>query len=80
MICVRYWGGARDVAGRSDETVADGQLSDVLETLTAAHGPRMAKLLDVSVLLLDGTKVERHTGIAVPDGATLEVLPPSSGG
>jgi molybdopterin converting factor small subunit len=80
MVMVRYWGGARDIAGRSDEIVAGGPLASVLDGVRAAHGPRMERLLAVSVLLLDGERIDRDEALDLADDAVLEVLPPSSGG
>ena len=80
MVRVRYWGGARDIAGVSEESAPAGPLGAVLDKLQAEHGPRMRALLDVSVILLDGARIARDADIAVEDDAVLEVLPPSAGG
>jgi molybdopterin converting factor small subunit len=80
MVSVRYWGGARDVAGKPEEIVTGGPLTAVLDRLSASHGPRMERLLELSVLLVDGERVHRDAAIDLGDEAVLEVLPPSSGG
>lgn len=80
MISIRYWAGARAIAGRAEDAAASGHLTAVLAALGAEHGPRMARLLGVSVLLLDGEQVDRDADVELPDGSVLEVLPPYAGG
>lgn len=80
MVCIRFWAGARDIAGAAERTVAPGLLTEVLAVLVHDHGPRMESLLSISVLLLDGVQVSRDTEVDVPDGSRLEVLPPYAGG
>ena len=80
MICIRYWAGARAIAGRAEEAAASGPLPAVLAALGAEHGPGMSRLLGVSVLLLDGEQVDRDAEVDLPDGCVLEVLPPYAGG
>lgn len=80
MICIRFWAGAREIAGTAQQSAAPGQLTDVLAALVHEQGPRMESLLSVSVLLLDGVQVTRDTDVDVPDGSQLEILPPYAGG
>ncbi|MGH3744109.1 MAG: MoaD/ThiS family protein [Mycobacteriales bacterium] len=80
MVCIRFWAGAREVAGVAEQSLGAGSLTEVLAALRREHGPRMEALLSISVLLLDGGQVARDADVDVPDGSTLEVLPPYAGG
>jgi sulfur-carrier protein len=80
MPVIRFWAGARAVAGTTEERVAPGLLTKIIEDVAETHGERMRSLLACSVLLLDGAKVDRDADLAVPDDAVLEVLPPYAGG
>lgn len=80
MIRIRFWAGAREIAGAAERSAAAGTLTGVLDALVHDHGPRMESLLSISVLLLDGVQVTRDTEVDVPDGSQLEVLPPYAGG
>lgn len=80
MVCIRFWAGARELAGTAEQSLAAGSLAAVLTALRQEHGPRMGNLLSISVLLLDGVQVARDADVPVPDGAVLEVLPPYAGG
>jgi molybdopterin converting factor small subunit len=77
---VRFWAGARTVAGTTQEAVAPGPLPEVIGGLIETHGERMRSLLACSVLLLDGAQVERDAAVTVADDSVLEVLPPYAGG
>lgn len=78
VITVRYFAGAAEAAGVDMEQVAAGTAEAVTRALVAAHGPGLATVLERCSLLADGARVE---GAApVPDGATLDVLPPFAGG
>lgn len=66
---VRYFGGAKAVAGTSSERVAllpGTSVEDLVANITAIHGDGMARVVAASSFLLDG--------------ATLDVLPPAAGG
>ncbi|MGI8880071.1 MAG: MoaD/ThiS family protein [Jatrophihabitans sp.] len=78
-VLVRYFAGARAAAGVAEEKVDASQVDELVAALGQRHGPRLAAVLDASSLLLDGLAVRDRT-IAVPDGATVEVLPPFAGG
>lgn len=82
-LIVRYFAGARAAAGRDSETVpvTPGQstVDDVVRELASRHGPELTKVLAASSYLLNETAV-RDTSAALPDGATLDVLPPFAGG
>jgi sulfur-carrier protein len=77
---VRLFAAARDVAGRGEDTVSAGPLTDVLGTLEERYGERFAAVLSVATVLVDGSAVGRDAPVAVPDGAEVAILPPFSGG
>ncbi|MEV0702452.1 MoaD/ThiS family protein [Saccharopolyspora sp. NPDC050389] len=83
---VRYFAGARAAAGIPEETVhvarPDGAAvtaADVIAATLNRHDEKLANVLPACSFLLDGVAV-RDRGIAVPDDATLDVLPPFAGG
>jgi sulfur-carrier protein len=81
-VLVRYWAGARQVAGRDDERCVGSSVQDVVRQL-ADRSPALAEVLRRSSLLLDGQIVHQDDLLrddALRDGQTLEVLPPFAGG
>lgn len=76
MITVRYFAGARAAAGVSVAELAGG-IS--IAELTAGAGPELAKVLSASSFLVDGV-AWRDRDAEIPDGCTLDVLPPFAGG
>ncbi len=75
---IRYWAGARAAAGIAEEPYDGDTLGAVLDQVAAAHGPALARVLTVASFLVDGVRTSREA--ALPDGATIEVLPPFAGG
>lgn len=80
MSTVRFWAGARALAGKPDHDLDPGPLQDVLAAIGSEFGPQLASLLERSVLLLDGERIDRATNPLVGPGSCLEVLPPYAGG
>lgn len=78
MITVRYFAGAAEAAGLESESMAAGTAEAVRRAMVAAHGPGLARVLERCSLLADGVRVDGAT--PVPDGVTLDVLPPFAGG
>lgn len=78
VITVRYFAGAAEAAGVDTEQAATGTADAVRRALVEAHGPALARVLERCSLLADGVRVDGDT--PVPDGATLDVLPPFAGG
>lgn len=78
-VLVRYFAGARAAAGVAEEKLDASRIDELVTALGERHGPRLAAVLGASSLLLDGIAVRDRT-IAIPDGATVEVLPPFAGG
>ena len=78
MITVRYFAGAAEAAGVDVEQMPVGTADEVRRTMVAAHGSGLASVLERCSLLADGVRVDGRS--PVPDGATLDVLPPFAGG
>ena len=78
MVTVRYYAGARAAAGLSQETAHATGLADLRRELTHRHGDRLAGVLAVATFLVDGRSL--HGDEVLPEGATVEVLPPFAGG
>jgi molybdopterin converting factor small subunit len=79
MITVRYFAGARAAAGAGEEKVAAATLDELVTAVSATHGPALAKVLGVASFLVD--EVVCHDREApLPEGATVDVLPPFAGG
>ncbi len=81
---VRYFAGARAAAGTDEETVrleANTTPVDAAAVIDALHDRHtsLASVLPACSFLLAGLAV-RDRSVAVPDGSTLDVLPPFAGG
>ena len=78
---IRYFAGAAEAAGTTEETVdADFEVTvaELVEQLSADR-ERLAKVLAVSTLLIDGHPAHARTEFVAP-GAQVDVLPPFAGG
>lgn len=79
VVTVRYWAGARAAAGRAEEAVEARTVGELLGAISTS--PPLAKVLDASSLLVDGTAVRRDdTEHPLEAGAMVDVLPPFAGG
>jgi molybdopterin synthase sulfur carrier subunit len=79
---VRYFAGAKAAAGAAGESVtlpAGTTVADLVAALAADHGEALTRVLGACSLLLDGLAVHERT-VAIPDGSTVDVLPPFAGG
>jgi molybdopterin converting factor small subunit len=79
MTLVRYFAGARAAAGCPEEKVTGATLESVIATISQRHGERLATVLAASSFLVDGLACHDRT-VALPAGATVDVLPPFAGG
>jgi molybdopterin converting factor small subunit len=77
QVTVRYWAGAREAAGRDEESVSAEQLGELVQQL-AHRTPALVQVLSVSSLLVDGLVSPPSRALA--DGEVVEVLPPFAGG
>jgi molybdopterin converting factor small subunit len=78
-VTVRYFAGARAAAGLAEERVEAESVADLVSRLGVAHGARLARTLTACSFLVDGTAV-RDLSSALPEHATVDVLPPFAGG
>lgn len=78
---IRYFAGAAEAAGRQSQLVEVGAGHTVADVVAGIVGDdaRLARVLEVSALLLDGVRVTDRNN---PVGAAiqLDVLPPFAGG
>ena len=75
---VRLFAAARAAAGRGETFAPSGSVESILAALTARH-PDLAAVLPRCSYLVNGTAVHEMDTF-VPDGSTLDVLPPFAGG
>jgi sulfur-carrier protein len=78
-VTVRYFAGARAVAGVDTETRTADTLDELVGQLVDAHGERLERVLTACSFLVDGTTT-RDRGTALGPGAVVDVLPPFAGG
>lgn len=79
MATVRYFAAARAAAGVSEEVLPAATLGQLRAAMVAAHGESLAKVLRVASFLVDGVSW-RDPDAPLPDGGTVDVLPPFAGG
>ncbi len=80
MLTVRYFAGARAAAGGvSAEPAAARTLDELLQLLTDRHGERLGLVLKAASFLVDGLACHDRRA-ALPQSATVDVLPPFAGG
>jgi molybdopterin synthase sulfur carrier subunit len=77
-VTVRYFAGARAAAGVAEETVAAATVRELVTGLSA-RDERFARVLGACSYLVDGLAA-RDLDTALPDGSTVDVLPPFAGG
>jgi sulfur-carrier protein len=79
MITVRYFAGARVAAGTAEEKVSAETLDQLITLLVDQHGDVLGRVLAASSFLVD--EVVCHDRRArLPEGASIDVLPPFAGG
>ena len=79
-VTVRFFAAARSAAGTDTALVKPGAWADVTRQLLADY-PGLAAVLPRCSFLMDGVAVHTdHSGVVVPDGTELDVLPPFAGG
>ncbi|GAA4609579.1 MoaD/ThiS family protein [Actinoallomurus liliacearum] len=79
---IRYWAAARAAAGTAEEPYEATTLAEALTAAAADRGADFGRVLARSSFLVDGAPVGTRDPAAVPlpDGGTVEVLPPFAGG
>ena len=76
---MRYFAAARAAAGVPEEQAEATTLGTLLSAVQARRGERFLAVLSASSFLVDGL-VWRDREAPLPDGATIDVLPPFAGG
>ena len=80
VLTVRYFAGARAAAGGvSTEPAEAPTLNALTQLLADRHGERLGVVLKAASFLVDGLTCHDRQA-ALPDGATVDVLPPFAGG
>lgn len=79
---IRYWAAARAAAGVAEEPYDATTLEEALTAARAARGDEFARVIARSSFLVDGAPAgsRDHASVLLPEGGTLEVLPPFAGG
>jgi molybdopterin synthase sulfur carrier subunit len=79
---IRYWAAARAAAGVDAEPYSAATLAEALAAAIDRHGPELARVLGVCSFLVDADPVGKrdHASVALPEGGTIEALPPFAGG
>ncbi|MDH2426949.1 MoaD/ThiS family protein [Sphaerisporangium sp. TRM90804] len=80
---VRYWAAAKDAAGLAEESFEARTLGDLVLFITQNHSnPDLPRVLSRSSFLVDGHPAGTRDPdtVELPEGATVEVLPPFAGG
>jgi len=80
VLTVRYFAGARAAAGGvRAERITAGSVDELVAILTERHGERLAVVLKAAAYLVDGLACHDRQA-ALPQDATVDVLPPFAGG
>ncbi|SEG79251.1 ThiS family protein [Thermomonospora echinospora] len=79
---IRYWAAARAAAGVEAEPYEAATLAEALHNALRARDAEFARVVGRSSFLIDGAPVgvRPHEGVLLPEGGTIEVLPPFAGG
>ena len=80
---IRYWAAAKAAAGAAAEPYDALTLADALDAAQVRHPEQdFARVLSRSSFLVNSEPVgmRPHEEVELPEGATVEVLPPFAGG
>ncbi|MDQ1731144.1 MAG: sulfur-carrier protein [Pseudonocardiales bacterium] len=76
QVTVRFWAGARRAAGRDSEQCEARTLAQLLDQLSGRQP--LAEIVRASSILVNGVAATAETPL--PEGATIDILPPFAGG
>jgi molybdopterin synthase sulfur carrier subunit len=79
MITIRYFAGAREAAGLTTEELGGPTSVAALRATLATEHPALSAVLPKCALLVAGTRATSDVA-EVPDGVTVDILPPFAGG
>ena len=79
---IRYWAAAKAAAGVESEPYDGATLVEALDAARALHSDEFARVLSVCSFVIDGDPAgtRPHDEVKLPEGGTVEVLPPFAGG
>ena len=80
MVTVRLFAAARAAAGTSQVALAPAPVAHLVAELRDGLPPDFARVLAVSSLVWDGTRLDPSGATPIPSGAVIDVLPPFAGG
>ncbi len=78
MVTVKFFAGAREVAGVSSMDVEAKSVQAALDAAIALHGDDLARVISISKMWLNGEPAEPNALVSPED--EIAVLPPVSGG
>jgi sulfur-carrier protein len=79
---IRYWAAAKAAAGVGEEPYDAETLAEALRNACLARDAEFSRVVGSSSFLLNEQPVgtRRHESVELPEGGTVEVLPPFAGG
>lgn len=77
-VTMRLYAAARSAAGESEIFATPGRLDHILADISRENS-RLAQIFLQCSFLLDGVVLHNKESV-IPDGATVDVLPPFAGG
>ena len=78
-VTVRYFAAAQEAAGVTAEVLDAATTGELRAAMVAAHGAGLERVLTRCSLLAAGVRVGAQD-VPLPDGVTVDVLPPFAGG
>jgi molybdopterin converting factor small subunit len=79
VVTVRFFASARAAAGLAETVCSATTLAGLVDELAVLGEAQLVRILGVASFLVDGT-VCRRPDAPLPDGSTVDVLPPFAGG
>ena len=77
---MRYWGSAREAAGRAEDVVEAVGLREAVAAVADRYGERFRRIVEMSTIVVDGERLPPHARVSVHEGSVVEVMPPFAGG
>ena len=78
-VTVRLFAAVAEAVGAEELTVHAATVGDVVDALVATGGPDTPRVLGLCSMLVDGHRAA-SVDDGLPEGATVDVLPPFAGG
>lgn len=79
---IRFWAAAKAAAGVAEEPYEAATLAEALRNACLHRDAEFARVVGLSSFLIDDEPVgtRPHESVVLPEGGTVEVLPPFAGG